>query len=997
MIDLLTIALIYAILKVCEGVSINLLSSTVFESIKDKIFKKKGKSEKELLTDAIQELKNSGIGDDILKEITKKEDRILSESLEYYSKINKDTEEIKRLSQLLTEKVEAMDEQISEKTAELLNRVSDFDLPRTYRVERDLDGIRDALYIHPTIIEGYIERPETEGLTTHQNIRILGTPGIGKTTAIYKIIERSNPELVVIITDAFTETDVNRLLREDLADNFLLVWDDFHVRPTLFMDTIYKLRNKFDNFYTLCAARSTEIEKINDEIPLAFWDKVNLTEVITLKELERDQNIELIRLCCNEFNIEASDEVVLSLAAKNEHSAGTPLYIVSVLIKFRDGKIRVGDIENLPGDVVTLWKDIYFPGLSGDEKAVLYCLKLLKLVHTSAFKEIVRGMWENIFEKRKADLFTAIESLKRKIWLKEAENTYSSFDVQLEAVKIGKEWFEDFETFVRSNELEQKYQSLLLFNLSYYYSEKIKESKTKKELSDNLEKAIKYIEEAIGIYRELGLKAEAAGSLNNASNFYSDLAGLEETKEGRKEKLDKAIKYIEEAIGIYKELGLKAEVAGSLNNASNRHSDLAGLEETKEGRKEKLDKAIKYIEEAIGIRRELGLKADVAMSLNNASNRYSDLVGLEDTKEGRKEKLDKAIKYIEEAIGIRRELGLKAYVASSLNNASRFYSGLAGLEETKEGRKEKLDKAIKYIEEAIGIRRELGLKADVATSLNNASNSYSDLAGLEETKEGRKEKLDKAVEYIEEAIGIRRELGLKADVAMSLNNASNFYSDLAGLEEMKEARKEKLDKAVEYIEEAIGIYEELGLKADVAMSLNNASNSYSDLAGLEETKEGRKEKLDKAIKYIEEAIGIYRELGLKADVATSLNNASNSYSDLAGLEETKEARKKRLNKAVDYIEEAIGIYNELGLKASLAHSLAISVFVYSKIIEFDAEYFIKAAVNCDEAIEIFLDFEMVYKAKLLIPYGIQFHETLFEIDSEERHKQKIEFYKSIGS
>jgi hypothetical protein len=267
-------------------------------------------------------LKKSGIGDDILKEITEKEDEILSVGREYYSEISKDTAEIKRLSELLKEKVEAMEEQISEKTAELLDRVSGFDLPRAYRIERELDGVRDALYIHPTIIEGYIERPETEGLTTHQNIRILWTPGIGKTTAIYTIIERSNPELVVIISDAFTETDVNRLLREDLDDNFLLVWDDFHVRPTLFMDTIYKLRNKFDNFYTLCAARSTEIEKI-------------------------------------------------------------------------------------------------------------------------------------------------IESLKRKIWLKEAENTYSSFDIQLEAVEIGNEWFKDFETFVRSNELEQKYQSHLLFNLSY--------------------------------------------------------------------------------------------------------------------------------------------------------------------------------------------------------------------------------------------------------------------------------------------------------------------------------------------------------------------------------------------------------------------------------------------------------------------------------------------------------------------------------------------------
>jgi tetratricopeptide (TPR) repeat protein len=126
--------------------------------------------------------------------------------------------------------------------------------------------------------------------------------------------------------------------------------------------------------------------------------------------------------------------------------------------------------------------------------------------------------------------------------------------------------------------------------------------------------------------------------------------------------------------------------------------------------------------------------------------------------------------------------------------------------------------------------------------LNNASNRYSYLAGLEETKEARKEQLDKAVDYIEEAIGIRRELGLKAEVAMSLNNASSFYSYLAGLEETKEAREEQIDKAVDYIEEASGIYKELGLKAEVATTLNNASNRYSYLAGLEETKEARKEK-----------------------------------------------------------------------------------------------------------------------------------------------------------
>ncbi|RJS77217.1 ATP-binding protein, partial [Methanophagales archaeon] len=360
MIDLLTVALIYAILKVCEGVSINLLSSTVFESIKDKITKKKGKSEKELLKDVIQELKKSGIGGDILKEIIEKEDKILSVSFEYYSEISKDTAESKWLYQLLNEKVDEMKEEqieISTKTTKLLESVSDLCLKPTYRIfNRDLEGVKDAL--GTPFIEGYVKRPETDGLNIYQNIVIYGKPGIGKTTEIYRIIKRYNPELVVIITNAFRELlDVYRLLREDLGDNFLVVWDDFHDNTKLFKETIYKLRNEFDNFYVLCAARTTEKEKIKEELPLEFWKKANFNKEVYLHEFTREQSIELIRMCCEEFNVAASEDVILALAEKTLRSDGTPFYIISVLIDYRNARIRMRDIERYPSDVVEVWKD----------------------------------------------------------------------------------------------------------------------------------------------------------------------------------------------------------------------------------------------------------------------------------------------------------------------------------------------------------------------------------------------------------------------------------------------------------------------------------------------------------------------------------------------------------------------------------------------------------------------------------------------------------------
>jgi len=186
------------------------------------------------------------------------------------------------------------------------------------------------------------------------------------------------------------------------------------------------------------------------------------------------------------------------------------------------------------------------------------------------------------------------------------------------------------------------------------------------------------------------------------------------------------------------------------------------------------------------------------------------------------------------------------------------------------------------IEEAVRLYRDLGLRTELATSLNNASNRYSDLAGQEETREGRVQLLEQAVATVEEAARLYRDLGLRAELAASLNNASLRYSDLAGQEETRDGRVQLLQQAVAAIEEAARLYHDLGLRADLAASLNNASLRYSDLAGQEETREGRVQLLQQAVAAIEEAVTIRRDLGLRADLATSLNNASNLYSDLRG-------------------------------------------------------------------------------------------------------------------
>jgi tetratricopeptide (TPR) repeat protein len=143
-----------------------------------------------------------------------------------------------------------------------------------------------------------------------------------------------------------------------------------------------------------------------------------------------------------------------------------------------------------------------------------------------------------------------------------------------------------------------------------------------------------------------------------------------------------------------------------------------------------------------------------------------------------------------------------------------------------------LQQAIAYVEEAIRIRRDLGLQANVATSLNNASSFYSELAGLETTREGRARVLQQAIAYVEEAIRIRRDLGLQADIAVSLGTANICYRAMSETVANAESQIHLLQKALHCIEEAVDIFRALGIVRYLALALRHAVITHLQLGEL---------------------------------------------------------------------------------------------------------------------------------------------------------------------
>jgi tetratricopeptide (TPR) repeat protein len=195
------------------------------------------------------------------------------------------------------------------------------------------------------------------------------------------------------------------------------------------------------------------------------------------------------------------------------------------------------------------------------------------------------------------------------------------------------------------------------------------------------------------------------------------------------------------------------------------------------------------------------------------------------------------------------------------------------------------ERAERLARHLVEVEGRVELENDLAGALMNKGTALSDLGHLEE-----------AIDYYDEAIGIYRRLvevegrvELENDLAGALMNKGTALSDLGHHSE-----------AIDYYDEAIEIYRRLvevegrvELANDLAMALVNKGTALSDLGHLEE-----------AIDCHDEAIGIYRRLvevegrvELADYLAMALMNKGVALRDLG-----------RLNEALQCYDEGIGLW-----------------------------------------------------------------------------------------
>ena len=873
---------------------------------------------------------------------------------------------------------------------------------RGFIVIRDADTpegkllLRDAMDLHPenVFLDRLVPRPQVVGQAqSDKNILVTGLPGGGKTTTMYQILLAEEAHTVVVIQPGFgaVPDHIRYLEREDLPDRFDLVYDNIQESPRTFYDKMLNLRTRFPGLRLLCACRKPNMPWVQTQAIPGFRETLKLDE-IELPPLSRDEAEGVVSICEEYWHITVDpqvrnwllDRVSDSKDGGKTKTDGTPFYVISLLAPIRaedDATVHLADIVGLPRDTLGIWQAYFGQLLESDRDEDISLLRAIKIMHEldlPAERRLVYTIAREVFSiADEAVLDDAAHRLQTRLWTTLKNDRFDCYDVQFEAVPIPEHAYDRLEQWIIDLPPDDLRKLLFIARAGIMRHNHTTRASSSEALRTALQSQLSLWYSGIEACMAEEDSPDRALFLNNASNCYSALASAAPNDDERRERLKQAVDAIEKAVDLYRKLNLPADLAMSLNNASNCYSSLASAAPNDDDRRERLKRAVDAIEEAIRIRRKLNLPADLAGSLNNVSNRYSDLASAAPNDDERRERLKQAVDAIEEAIRIRRKLNLPADLASSLNNAAICYSSLASSAPNDDERRERLNQALEGIEEAVDLYRKLNLPADLAGSLNNASTCYSSLASAAPNDDERRERLKQAVDAIEEAVDLHRKLNLPADLAASLNNASIPYSALASSARDDDERRERLNQAVDAIEKAVDLYRKLNLPADLAMSLNNASEHYSALASSARDDDERRERLNQAVDAIEKAVDLYRKLNLPADLAMSLNNASGCYSSLASSAPDDDERRKRLKQAVDAIEEAVDLYRKLDLPANLAMSLATSANVHHALADDDEEkapvHLQESAASIDEAIALFEAIGRHHWLTQAYPDGVRHH------------------------
>ncbi|MFQ5869066.1 MAG: tetratricopeptide repeat protein [Candidatus Zixiibacteriota bacterium] len=179
---------------------------------------------------------------------------------------------------------------------------------------------------------------------------------------------------------------------------------------------------------------------------------------------------------------------------------------------------------------------------------------------------------------------------------------------------------------------------------------------------------------------------------------------------------------------------------------------------------------------------------------------------------------DEALRYYNDSLKIKKEIGDRAGEATTLGNIAAIDFGRG-----------KYGEALTGYEDVLEIQKELGDRAGETVTLNNI--------GMIHDARGE---YDEALRYYNDSLKIKREVGDRAGEAVTLNNMAGIHYD-----------RGEYDEALRYFNDSLKIKKEIGDRAGEATSLHNIGTVYFE-----------QEQYERAAEYMVPAYRMARDIGM---------------------------------------------------------------------------------------------------------------------------------------
>lgn len=259
----------------------------------------------------------------------------------------------------------------------------------------------------------------------------------------------------------------------------------------------------------------------------------------------------------------------------------------------------------------------------------------------------------------------------------------------------------------------------------------------------------------------------------------------------------KSIDYYRQSLVLRIKLHDSMGIAGSMDNLGMLHQDLGNL-----------DSALYYFNIGLKLNEQLKLLPNMARTYNNLASLYKH-----------KGDINNALEYYRKSLKISEQQNDSSNIANVLVNIGFIHKI-----------QNDFLKTIEYYNKGLAILYKLKDQRRIAHTLNNFGDVYHSDAMMNKEK-GHYRQADslfnKALEYYNQSLGLKKELNDKSGISISLLNIGIVYKEQAELPDKPAAFKnEQLNQAMENFFQSLSLSRQLQEKDLIANILNSMAEVY---------------------------------------------------------------------------------------------------------------------------------------------------------------------------